>query len=115
MTFRPDRDKLNAHFEGYRLGRRTLTCVTQSFAEDVRVARLKGDDLGYQHVRAFTLHNHLATDPWDGDSVYWCTSNGAILRGRYFVRLDPLWVYSSLVNSSVNSLVHVVCISIPST
>lgn len=89
MTFRPDRDKLNAHFEGYRLGRRTLTCVSQSFAEDVRIARLKGDDFSYQHVRAFTLCNHLTVDPWDGDSVYWCTRNGAISRGRYLVRLDP--------------------------
>ena len=87
MTFRPDRDKLNAHFEGYRLGKKSLACISQSFAEEVRVARLQGDDFGYQHVRAFTLRNHLTIDPWAGDSVYWIASSGAILRGRYLVRL----------------------------
>ena len=85
--FKPDRDKLNANFEGYRLGRSSLTCVSQSFSEEVRVARLKGEDFGYQHVRAFSLCNHLVVDPWDPDSVYWCAGNGSVLRGRYLVRL----------------------------
>ena len=85
MTFKPDRDKLNANFEGYKLGKSSLACISQSFAEEVRVALLKGDDFCYQHVRAFSLCNHLAVDPWDGQSVYWCAGNGGILRGQYTV------------------------------
>lgn len=89
MTFKPDRDKLNANFEGYKLGKQPLLCITQSFDGQVRVARLKEADFSYQHVRAFSLYNHLTADPWDECSVYWCTNNDTILRGTYSVRVAP--------------------------
>ena len=94
MTFKPDRDKLNANFDGYKLGKDSLSCITQSFDGEVRVARLKEEDFSYQHVRAFSLYNHLTVDPWDGQSVYWCTSNGSVLRGRYMVRVHPSQNYA---------------------
>lgn len=85
MSFKPDRDKLNANFDGYKLGKQSLPCISQSFEDGVRVARLKEEDFSYQHVRAYSLFNHLAVDSWDGRSVYWCTRSGAILRGTYAV------------------------------
>ena len=89
MVFKPAREKLNAHFEGYKLGKQSLQCVSQSFEGPVRVARLKEDDYSYQHVRAFTLCNHLTVDTWDdGRNVYWCTDSGTIFRGRYTVSLN---------------------------
>lgn len=87
MAFKPDRSKLNAKFDGYKLGKRSLPFHTQPFEEGVRVAKLKEEDYSYQHVRTFSLYNHLAVDPWDGRSVYWCASNGAIFRGQYAVRV----------------------------
>ena len=93
MSFKPNRDKLNANFDGYKLGKQTLPCVSQPFEEGVRIARLKEEDFSYQHVRAFSLCNHLAVDPWDEHSVYWCTKKCAILKGRYTVscNLQGLW------------------------
>ena len=88
MAFKPDREKLNANFDGYKLGKQSLPCVSQPFEGGVRVAQLKEEDFSYQHVRAFTLCNHLAVDPWDGRSVYWCTRKGDILRGTYTVSFD---------------------------
>lgn len=86
MAFKPNRDKLNPKFEGYKLGGEPLACVSQSFKTAVRVARLKEEDFSYQHVRAFTLCNHLVADPWDSQSVYWCVSDGSVLKGSYTVR-----------------------------
>ena len=84
-TFKPDGEKLNANFDGYKLGKESLACVSRSFKGEVRVARLKEEDFSYQHVRAFSLCNHLTVDSWDEQSVYWCTNGGAILRGRHTV------------------------------
>ena len=87
MAFKPDHDKLNARFDGYKLGRESLSCLLRSFQAGVRVARLKEEDFSYQHVRAFSLCNHLVADPWDGHSVYWCAGDGTILRGRCAVSI----------------------------
>ena len=98
MAFKPNRDKLNAKFEGYKLAKEPLSCVIQTFESGVRVARLDAQDYSYQHVRTFTLHNHLVADPWDGHSVYWCDREGNIQRASYDVstpvrkyRLSVVW------------------------
>ena len=85
MAFSPNRELLNVNFEGYKLSESLLSHVSKELTEEVRVAKLKEEDYSYQHMRAFSLHNHLAVDPYDDASVYWYTSDGKIQQGTYNV------------------------------
>ncbi len=87
MAFKPDREKLNAKFEGYKLSKDPLSCVSKPLPCGVKVARLKEEQFSFQHVRSFTLHNHLVLDPWDQTSAYWYADDRSILRATFEVRL----------------------------
>lgn len=85
MAFQPNRDLLNVNFEGYKLGKDALSCASREFASGVKVAKLKDEQFSYQHVRAFTLHNHLVLDPWSNNDAYWYAGDGTIQRAHYEV------------------------------
>lgn len=85
MAFKPDRRLLNVNFEGYKLSESLLSHVSAELAEEVQVAKLKDEDYSYQHMRAYSLHNHLAVNPYDDSSVYWYTTDGKIQQGTYNV------------------------------
>lgn len=85
MAFKPNRELLNVNFEGYKLSEGLLSHVRKDLAEEVQVARLKEEDYSYQHMRAYSLHNHLAIDPYQEDAVYWYTADGKIQQGTYKV------------------------------
>ena len=85
MAFKPDRNLLNVNFEGYKLSESLLSHVSSELLEEVRVAKLKEEDYSYQHMRTYSLHNHLAFDPYNDSSVYWYTVDGRIQQGTYNV------------------------------
>ena len=85
MAFNPNRELLNVNFEGYKLSESLLSHVSKELPEEVQVAKLKEEDYSYQHVRAYSLHNHLAVDPYLEDSVFWYTAEGNIQQGTYRV------------------------------
>ena len=85
MAFKPDRRLLNVNFEGYKLSESLLSHVSVELADEVQVAKLKDEDYSYQHMRAYSLHNHLAVNPYDDSSVYWYTADGKIQQGTYNV------------------------------
>ena len=85
MAFKPNRDLLNANFEGYKLSSSSLNCGSRALEGAVHEARLKDGDFSYQHMRAFSLHNHLTVDIYDDSCVYWCTEDGSIQRATYLV------------------------------
>ena len=85
MAFKPNRELLNVNFEGYKLSEALLAHVSKDLPEAVQVAKLKDEDYSYQHMRAYSLHNHMAVDPYDDSSVYWYTSDGKIQQGSYNV------------------------------
>ena len=85
MAFKPDRNLLNVNFEGYKFSESLLSHVSKELSEEVRIAKLKDEDYSYQHMRAYSLHNHLAVDPYDDASIYWYTSHGKIQQGTYSV------------------------------
>ncbi len=90
MAFKPNRDLLNVNFEGYKLSPSPIKCVSSDIAgAGVHIATLKDGDFSYQHVRAYSLHNHLTADPYDQSTVYWTSADGSLQRGTYQVRLEP--------------------------
>ena len=87
MAFKPNRELLNVNFEGYKLSGSAVTFKTKELTEGVQEAQLKDGDFSFQHMKAFSLHNHLVSDPFDnsGRSVYWYTQDGSIQEGTYSV------------------------------
>lgn len=86
MAFKPNRDLLNVNFEGYKLSPSPVTCLKHEIKGKVRVAQLKDGEFSFQHMKAFSLHNHLFSDPFDDSSVYWYCLDGTIRKGIYKVR-----------------------------
>ena len=86
MAFKPNRDLLNVNFEGYTLSPSPVTCLKYELKESVHVAQLKDVVFSVQHMKAFSLHNHLFSDPFDDNSVYWYCQDGTIHKGIYEVR-----------------------------
>ena len=88
MAFKPNRDLLNANFEGYKLAEVSLPFTSQSFVGGVNKLVLSEDQFSYQHVRQATMYNHLVFDPWNGFQVYWFTSQTrSVLCGTLTVSL----------------------------
>ncbi len=92
MAFKPNREKLNANFEGYKLSNDPLPCVSEPLPCNVNVARLKEEQFSYQHVRSFSLHNHLVLDPWDQNSAYWYAEDRTIQKAKFEVSANALYV-----------------------
>jgi len=93
MSFVPNKNLIQHNFNGYKLAPNRLNFVSKKFSNGVKVTKLK-EQFSYQHVRAFSLHNHLFGDPWFTNVVYWCTSD-AILCGEVSV-LDIFAMYWSV-------------------
>ena len=82
VAFKPDRSLLNVKFEGYKLSSKQLQCTSKTLKSRVLVAKAASDQLSYQHVCAFNMHNHLVSDPWDTSSVYCFNEDFSIQRGK---------------------------------
>lgn len=80
MSFVPNRKLLQHNFDGYKLASKHLSFATKRLSTGVHFVHLK-EQFSYQHVRAFSLHNHLFDDPWNQNVVYW-SSNDAIMAGE---------------------------------
>lgn len=97
--FKPTRALLNVNFEGYRLSERPLRSLARALPAAVGTARLRSDQFSYQHVRALSLHNHLATDPFDEARVYWYGEDDKIYSARFevcdFMQLLVLYCFST--------------------
>lgn len=89
MSFVPDKKLIQHNFDGYKLAPNRLNFVSKKFSDGVKVIELK-EQFSYQHVRAFSLHNHLFGDPWHPNVVYWCTSD-VILCGEVSAGLNALF------------------------
>ena len=88
MALRPNRDLLNANFDGYKLAEVSLPFTRQSFVGGVNKLVLSEDQFSYQHVRQATMYNHLVLDPWNGFQVYWFTAQThSVLCGTFTVSL----------------------------
>ncbi len=87
MAFKPNRDLLNVNFEGYKLSPSPIACVSCTVEGGVHRATMKDGDFSYQHMRAYSLHNHLFPDPHDQSTVYWISADGSVQRGAYEVRI----------------------------
>ena len=77
-AFKPNRELLNVNFHGYKLSENPLSHIQENLPCPTSRVHLRGDDFSYQHVRAYTLHNHLHFDPSSPSSVYWAASDGSI-------------------------------------
>lgn len=86
MSFKPNRDLLNVNFEGYKLSGTPLSYTSGKVDNGVHVAKMKDEDFSFQHTRAYSLHNHLAVDPYNSQCVYWFGNDGAIQQGAFQVR-----------------------------
>ena len=88
MALKPNRDLLNANFEGYKLAEVSLPFTRQSFVGGVNKLVLSEGQFSYQHVRQATMYNHLVLDPWNGFQVYWFTTQThSVLCGTFMVSL----------------------------
>lgn len=83
--FKPTRALLNVNFEGYKLSEQPLRSVARELPAPVATARLRSDQFSFQHVRAFSLHNHLAADPFDETRVYWYGEDDKIYAAQFEV------------------------------
>ena len=87
MAFKPNRELLNANFEGYKLAEDALPSFSKDLAVGVSVAKLKDEQFSYQHVRACSLHNHLVMDPEEDSSVYWYADDCTIQHARFELKV----------------------------
>ena len=85
MAFKPNRALLNVNFDGYKLSKDSLSHLSQQFGSAVKVARLKEEQFSYQHVRAFSTHNHLVKNSWESNSVYWFGEDFVVQKATYGV------------------------------
>lgn len=78
--FKPNRDLLNVNFQGYKLSGTSLDVIQEDLPCPVSEVQLKDNEFSYQKMRAHTLHNHLHFDPRHPSSVYWCSSDGSVMK-----------------------------------
>ncbi|XP_028819791.1 nudC domain-containing protein 1 [Denticeps clupeoides] len=78
-SLKVNRDLLDPNFESYRLSLDPLPTYTVELDAAVAEVKLKDSQYTLEHMRAFAMYNHLHTDPWYEDSVYFVDSRGRLL------------------------------------
>ncbi|GAB6032583.1 NudC domain-containing protein 1 [Chamberlinius hualienensis] len=74
VTFKPDRSLIDSNFDGYKLSfEPTLPVFKSTLKGVINEVKLKEEQYSLQHVKCFSLHNHLHGDPWEQNSVYYIT------------------------------------------
>jgi len=82
IELRPSKDLLDPNFESYKLSLDPLPVYKHS--TPVAVDQLKPNDeqFSYQHVKVFGLHNHLVSDPWNSELVYFISKDLQIFQAQ---------------------------------
>lgn len=75
FEFRPKKDLLNPTFEGYKLSLDSLPVYKHDLPNGVEHRKPNNQQLSFQHVKTFGLHNHLIDDPWEDDFTYFISKD----------------------------------------
>ena len=77
-AFKPNRDLFNVNFQGYKLSEKPLNVIQEALPCAVSAVQPQENEFSYQRMRAYSLHNHLHSDPSSPSSAYWCAKDGSI-------------------------------------
>eukprot|EP00058_Branchiostoma_floridae_P026828 XP_002612319.1 hypothetical protein BRAFLDRAFT_80065 [Branchiostoma floridae] len=111
-TLKPDRALIDANFDGYKLSLEPLPQYTVSLSTGIHDVKLDEEEYTYQHIRAFGIHNHLALDQWNPDSVYYVDNKHTVQQIKVILIVfseelcdkQPFTLLHSLVDISHNVL-----------
>lgn len=83
VELRPNRDLLNAHFEGYKLTLQPLPKLRSALVQPPGRRHTSDDQYSYLHAQLFSTHNHLVRDPYTPGAYYYVDAAGAVHCVRY--------------------------------
>lgn len=82
IELRPSKDLLDPSFESYKLSLEPLPLYKHSTPVAVEQLKPNDDQFSFQHIKVFGLHNHLVSDPWNSELVYFITKDLQIFQAQ---------------------------------
>lgn len=83
VDLRPNRDLLNAHFDGYKLTLQPLPKLRAALVRAPGRRHTSDDQYSYLHAQLFSTHNHLVRDAYAAGAYYYVDAAGAVHCARY--------------------------------
>ncbi len=80
FELRPKKDLLDPTFEGYKLSLDSLPVYKHEVPVAVEHLKPSDEQLSYQHVKTFGLHNHLIEDPWSNEIAFFISKDLQIFK-----------------------------------
>jgi len=77
-----NRDLINVNFEGYKLSLDSLPMYKLDLASGLDMALVTDDQYSYQYLKAFGNHNHLFSDAWNSQYVWFVDKTWTIYRAE---------------------------------
>ncbi|ESO91066.1 hypothetical protein LOTGIDRAFT_122249 [Lottia gigantea] len=74
VDLKVDRELLDPDFDGYKLSLDPLPVYSTSLDKDVDFAKLTEKQFSYLHSKLYGNYNHLFSDPWNLNTVYYVDS-----------------------------------------
>ncbi|XP_077982783.1 nudC domain-containing protein 1-like [Glandiceps talaboti] len=86
-----DREKLDPHFDGYKLSLDPLPVYRVSNNTGIDEVKLQDNQYSLQHVKAFGVHNYLVLDKWNPNCVFYVDDEWKIQQNRVVLEthLEP--------------------------
>ncbi|XP_041376317.1 nudC domain-containing protein 1-like [Gigantopelta aegis] len=80
VELRVQKNLLNPHFDGYKLSLDSLPVYSKELECGLDVVKLTDDQYSYHHAKLFGSHNHLISDPWSPDTIYFIDTEWDVRR-----------------------------------
>ncbi|XP_059162471.1 nudC domain-containing protein 1-like [Physella acuta] len=78
VDLEPKRELINPNFDHYQLSLDSVPVYDASFDKSIDIAKPSETTFSSHHAKLFSLHNHIFSDPWHDDSVYYCDREWSI-------------------------------------
>jgi len=80
IDLQPEKELLNARFEGYSLSLEPLPVYKHELSVGVKHLTPSDEQFSFQHAKTFGYHNHLCSDPWNSEFVFYLSKDLQVFR-----------------------------------
>ena len=101
IELRPNKELLNAKFEGYTLSLDPLPVYKHHLPVGVQHLRPSDEQFSFQHVKTFGYHNHLYSDPWNSEFVFYMSKDLQVFRASIRSLVSSVWKLTFIFKTNI--------------
>ncbi|XP_065205001.1 nudC domain-containing protein 1 [Planococcus citri] len=101
VELRANKDLIDSNFEGYKLSLDQIPATNHELPSGVHKLEKIGDTFSYLYLVLFSTHNHLISDPWNENDIYYISEKRTVTK----IELQTMTLDSN--NTEMRELVEI--------